>query len=146
MLTKMCSKCNVEKSLNEFFKHSTCRHGVNAQCKACAKHYVHSRKDSIKAYKTEYHIRNKEKIRNKNLLRNYGLSPDAFNILLKAQDGACKICGAVEKLDVDHSHSTGEIRGLLCGFCNRGIGIFKDSPELLYKAIRYLEETNKGAK
>lgn len=54
--------------------------------------------------------------------------------------------GGTAKLVVDHCHASGKIRGLLCDLCNRGIGHFNDSVELLYKAIKYLElhyETSK---
>ena len=66
--------------------------------------------------------------------------------LRSAQDGKCAICGVREayaprkRLAVDHDHRTGAIRGLLCGNCNAGLGQFKDNPELLAAAIRYLQE------
>ena len=66
--------------------------------------------------------------------------------LRKAQDGKCAICGVREayaprkRLAVDHDHRTGAIRGLLCGNCNAGLGQFKDNPELLAAAVRYLQE------
>jgi hypothetical protein len=70
--------------------------------------------------------------------------------LREAQDGKCAICGVAEayaprkRLAVDHDHRTGAIRGLLCGNCNAGLGQFKDSPELLAAAIRYLEANAPG--
>jgi hypothetical protein len=43
-------------------------------------------------------------------------------------------------LVIDHDHTTGEVRGLLCPTCNAGLGHFKDSPELLLKAALYLQK------
>jgi hypothetical protein len=52
---------------------------------------------------------------------------------------ACEICGKESsKLAVDHDHSSGEFRGLLCHGCNTGLGKFRDSPEMLQTAIDYL--------
>jgi hypothetical protein len=47
--------------------------------------------------------------------------------------------GAPRSMPVDHSHATGKVRALLCTSCNRGLGFFKDSPELLIEAAKYLE-------
>jgi hypothetical protein len=57
---------------------------------------------------------------------------------LKATVTQCVICGSQEKLVVDHSHKTGNIRGLLCNHCNRGLGHFRDDPMLLEFAAQYL--------
>lgn len=81
----------------------------------------------------------------------YRLSAAAYEDLLTRQGGACAVCTASQgdrALVVDHDHdccaskgSCGRcVRGLLCGKCNSGIGMFKDSPELLRKAIAYLEK------
>jgi hypothetical protein len=78
------------------------------------------------------------------LKRTYGLSKDEFDAMLAEQNGKCAICKAEapahhkKRLNVDHCHTTGMIRGLLCDACNRGLGLFKDNPELLHKAIQYL--------
>jgi hypothetical protein len=57
---------------------------------------------------------------------------------LKQSVDKCVICGSDEKLVVDHNHSTGDIRGMLCNHCNRGLGHFRDNPELLEFARIYL--------
>lgn len=60
--------------------------------------------------------------------------------LLLDQNGKCKICATdiAARPVVDHDHRTGEVRALLCGTCNSGIGMFKDDPALLEAAIQYL--------
>lgn len=56
---------------------------------------------------------------------------------------SCVICGAADGLAVDHCHTTGEIRGVLCRPCNLGLGYFRDDPERLLGAIKYLAEFKK---
>lgn len=78
------------------------------------------------------------------LRRKYGLSLDAWNELAVQQNFTCAICDTPQiemerGLFVDHDHSTGRVRGLLCNPCNRGLGYFKDRPILLQKAKDYLD-------
>lgn len=78
--------------------------------------------------------------RNQNLKAIYGISQKEYQDMYDAQDGLCGICQNHEKtLNVDHDHETGLIRGLLCGKCNKAIGLLDDSIETLYSAIDYLE-------
>lgn len=74
----------------------------------------------------------------------YGLSPEQYLEFYQKQEGKCKICGKElpdgEYLCVDHNKETGEIRGLLCDQCNRGLGYFHEVVEILKNAIKYLEE------
>lgn len=74
----------------------------------------------------------------------YGLSPEQYLELFTAQEGKCKICEKElpdgEYLHVDHNQATGEVRGLLCDQCNRGIGFFHENIEVMKRAIKYLEE------
>jgi len=62
-----------------------------------------------------------------------------FKELTQQQDGCCAICGEKAQLGLDHNHTTGSIRGLLCGLCNLGIGYLKEDPQRLVQAIAYLE-------
>ncbi len=72
----------------------------------------------------------------------YGITPDKFLEMLAEQDGKCKICGVEPTtqrgLHVDHCHTTGVVRGLLCHGCNVALGSMKDDPEILLKAVEYL--------
>jgi hypothetical protein len=76
----------------------------------------------------------------------YKISTDEFDFLLRAQRGRCAICGAAKNVEgktllcVDHCHETGSIRGLLCNRCNSGIGMLKDDPRLVARALRYLKK------
>lgn len=65
-----------------------------------------------------------------------------WQFLFDAQGGLCAICGrpgGVKSLNLDHRHDTLQVRGLLCGSCNRALGLFGDDIERLRAAIRYLQ-------
>ncbi|KKM81485.1 hypothetical protein LCGC14_1329300 [marine sediment metagenome] len=79
---------------------------------------------------------------NRRLVRKYGITLDDYDQMLKAQGGGCAICGRKptnRRLDVDHSHKSKNVRGLLCHKCNRGLPWFNDNPDVLRSAVRYLE-------
>lgn len=69
------------------------------------------------------------------------LSPEDYEALLQHQGGVCAICGRKpkERLVIDHSHSSGLVRGLLCNRCNLGLGLFEDDQKRLLAAIQYLK-------
>lgn len=77
----------------------------------------------------------------------YGITVDQLVRMTEAQSGLCAICGnppsgigkTGQRLHIDHDHITGVVRGLLCEFCNRGLGMFRDNPSLLTVAIQYLD-------
>ncbi len=76
------------------------------------------------------------------LKRTFGITGADYSRMLKEQGGVCAICSNAcktgRRLAVDHDHSTGKVRALLCANCNRGIGYLQDSPGLLAEAGRYL--------
>lgn len=87
------------------------------------------------AARRQYHLKSK-----------FGLSDAEYAAMLAEQGGVCAICGGEcatgWRLAVDHCHQTGQIRGLLCGRCNRAIGQMEDDPELLGAAANYLRSRN----
>lgn len=91
-----------------------------------------------------------EEKRKRRLKDSFGLSIEEHDFMLTKQGWGCGICGREHsdttgrRLAVDHCHRTGNVRGLLCGRCNSGLGQFADSEELLRKAIEYLNRPRSG--
>jgi hypothetical protein len=120
METRLCKKCNCEKPLTDFqqLKYNTRRFN----CKACRV------QEAIDA----------------RFQKTYGITLDEYHKLREEQNYSCKICGVHEenhsrgKLFVDHCHTTGKYRALLCTTCNSLLGMAKDNPELLAEAAEYL--------
>ena len=75
----------------------------------------------------------------KKRLRKYGLTPTAFDVLKMHQNGLCAICKEDKLLCVDHCHTTGYVRGLLCHKCNLLVGHLERMPELVNVALDYIE-------
>src|SRR5437879_6504440 len=81
--------------------------------------------------------------------KKYGLTPRDYDALSQAQGGVCASCGNGErshfrgetrKLAIDHCHQSGKVRGLLCGNCNRALGLLHEDPEKIKALLRYVEE------
>jgi Autographiviridae endonuclease VII len=89
-----------------------------------------------------------------NLLRMYGIDLAEYGRMYVEQGGVCAICrdrgerttAGRDTLHVDHDHETGKVRGLLCGVCNRGLGLLGDSPLYLRSALAYLEKHTPAAR
>jgi len=115
---------------------------MNKDNEAAYKHLDNLKKASSKYNKTD---KAKQGVRKWQLKTKYGLSLDDYNTLLKKQNHKCDICG-IDEVDtkkglcVDHCHIAGQVRSLLCTTCNSGLGMFKESEELLTKAILYLRK------
>ena len=140
---KICTVCKTSKPLSEYFANKRSSDGKGYRCKHCD---TNARKTSrVKSPAT------KEGYRRRSLMCAYGITLEEFDNMLKSQGGACRLCGTFNPLgegntgrvisfSVDHCHKTGRVRGLLCNPCNRGLGFLNDDPELLARAIKYLED------
>ena len=102
-------------------------------------------RESARKWRTD-HPERAYKVRRKcELKREYGLTLEEYDGMVIMQNGRCAICGrGDEQLGVDHDHSTGTVRGLLCQRCNGGIGFLQDNPDLTQKATDYLRGGNGG--
>lgn len=113
----ICSKCDEEKSLSEFYSRKAKKYKFRLICKECCKGV-----SRVNHFKTAY-----------------GLSPESLQEMRQAQDGKCAICcEPCSRLNVDHSHVTGKVRALLCPQCNAAIGMLKDSVVIAENAANYL--------
>lgn len=167
---KVCSRCKIEKSLSEFSKNKRTPDGLKYSCKACISsdyfknhkiekekrktHYNHNKQEYLsRSYRWREENPNKRQIseRKRALMKKYNLTWEAYEELFYAQEGECAICnlplalfpyGELPSACVDHCHSTGQVRGLLCYNCNLILGHAKDNKDILIKAIEYLGQTN----
>lgn len=122
-IKKGCNECKESKQGTEF---STCKEntdGLRGVCKECT---------TWRVKKTKYGIGKKE-----------------YHSMLKEQKGCCKIC-KTEKYSklgqdhnhfaIDHCHTTGKVRGLLCDACNKALGLLEDNTEYIENALNYIQE------
>jgi hypothetical protein len=125
---KTCSKCGEDKPLSEYYRRSQkAGGGHDAFCKECKR----------KSYVREY--------RWSKLKERYGITKEQYETMLEDQGGTCAICTSAStkgSLHVDHCHSTGRVRGLLCPECNKALGLLRDNVETLHRAIQYLRNPN----
>lgn len=129
-LTKTCTKCKETKPLEDgFHKSASASDGRASQCKQC----VNSIKRGSRA--RTYTSENRQKWA---LKSRYGLALSDVQTMLEKQGGACAICVLpLTKHHVDHCHSTGKVRGLLCHRCNTRLGGLDDQ-QWRDAAMRYL--------
>ena len=77
------------------------------------------------------------------LKRRYNLTTKQYSDMLSAQNSCCKICNTIMNPPcVDHSHTTGKTRGLLCMNCNTSIGLLKENTNIINNLIKYIKEHN----
>ena len=163
---KACRKCGITKPLTEFHRARDMRDGHRNECRDCwselckARYYENRDEYILRAQRwrernpekyEEWKRRNREENRDRiaasnrrgHLRRKYGLTIDEFEFLRVVQGDRCAICNELDPagLHIDHDHETGSIRGLLCGKCNKAIGLLREEPALFDAASRYLQRT-----
>lgn len=117
--TQVCKKCKIEKPFSSFHKDKRTGNQKRTTCIECRQFH-----------RAASH-----------------LPKEVYERLLQQQNNACAICGIDaselnKELSVDHNHETLQVRGLLCTYCNVGLGYFKDDTTLLSMAIEYLVTTD----
>lgn len=137
---KICSRCKVEKPLEDFHNCKGAPYDRAYYCKTCA--LSNARKHHVLRYKKD-EAYTKAK-RASWIKQRFGISLEEYEGILASQNNECAIC-EVKLLasgyltHLDHSHKTGKIRAFLCTNCNRGLGHFQDNQDLLRKAADYLD-------
>jgi len=135
---KTCNVCETARPLSDFGVRKTGRIGdLIMPCKPCKVKVHRQKRRANPAHFLK--IERKSKFKNQ-----YGITVEKYDEMLKAQGGGCGICGSktpstrTTYFAVDHCHTTGKVRGLLCTKCNRGLGLFNDRSDLLKLATTYL--------
>ena len=112
------------------------------------KKWKKNHREKYLAQKKRYYEKHKDQWVNQKhkIERKYGITEEQYKIMVIQQNNKCLICGKssnnqIRRLAIDHCHTTGKIRGLLCDNCNLGLGAFQDNPEILQSAIKYLENS-----
>ena len=149
---KICTYCDKEKPVHS---RGYCRNCYDKQLKASNPEYAKRQNENMRAWRQanpdkvkqrdkerwqDPAYKEKERIRKwTSVLTGYGLTQETYDDLVSK---GCQLCGAptAAKFHLDHCHTTGKFRGLLCSKCNNGLGMFGDSLDGLYKAIEYLKE------
>lgn len=159
----LCKKCKINKQTGDFEKgRRVCKKCRNEQKREAnrlwrrnnpevgsryGKLYYRTNKGEIRKRNMEWQKKNPDKVRANSLKSAHGISLEDYNKMSTRQEGKCAICLREEvngkRLSVDHNHSTGKIRGLLCDACNKSLGLMKESVEAIRNAASYLESFSK---
>lgn len=167
---KVCYTCKKYLGNACFYKDKSKKDGLLPTCKNCIRikkikdlelhpekiekrkiydrEYAKKNRDKKTQSSKEYAKKNRDKILYNSWkwsLKKFGLNPKDFEKMKMNQDNKCAICkddfsDMKRRPFVDHNHKTGKVRGLLCHFCNIGLGVFNDDITKLRNAIKYLKE------
>lgn len=156
---KTCRICNTVQNIDSFRIY---RGYVRGECRECENKIERDRRAknperyaaAARKWSREHpgqRNATKKAWRLKNLARhnaivrksNYGLTDGQYKILLDRQEWRCAICRGTERFSVDHCHASGQVRGILCCHCNRGLGGFLDSIPAMERAIEYLQKSRR---
>ena len=141
---RVCTRCQESKAISAYNSRGDGR--KLWWCKSCVGEYSKGYEktprgaERKKAAQDNWHRRNPDYY----IVRKYGLKPGQYDEMFRNQAGGCAICGTPprsgRRLDVDHCHGSGTVRGLLCTDCNLTLGKMQDSPERLRAAAAYVEQ------
>lgn len=167
---KTCTECKVKKLADEFYPNKNAATGLSSYCKRCwnvvikkryynkeyaakrKKIYVAKHTDKVIQGRKDYYLSNKPEIRRKarekELVVKYDLTREQYLKMFSDQSFQCAVCSGevvpfTRNAHVDHCHTTGKVRGILCKPCNQGLGFFRDDQTRLLNAVSYLKNSLK---
>ena len=134
---KLCSKCKQIKSYDDFSVSARNRSGRMSDCKSCRNAHRKATHDPLRA-------------RGYNLRRKYQLTNEQYEAMVQSQNRVCAICGTHESamlphkgqpgyLHIDHNHTTGVVRALLCNGCNTALGHVREDQMIVRALLAYLQ-------
>lgn len=139
---KTCKTCKLSKPLIDFSKDSRRKDGLSIYCRLCnaAKYRDHYNKQTPEQRKRTWNEAN---------IRRHGITVAEYDALLSRQNGVCAIClgdSGSRRFNIDHDHnccpelySCGKcVRGLLCGSCNKAIGLLREDKSVVLRVLEYL--------
>lgn len=146
---KQCCACGEVKSLADFHKTLRNPDGLAYKCKGCLRAYNRAQyaknPERARGYQRQWAGKNPARtraIKRKHNWAKQGIDPQAAKAALEKFSGCCELCErnypGKSGWHVDHDHATGRVRGVLCHWCNTGLGRFRDSVDLLRKAAQYV--------
>ena len=150
---KRCTKCGEIKEVGEFHRNKKVKSGLTSRCKLCSneicREYHEKNKDSCYEQTKKWREENRffyVLAQSRRAAKKWGGQPCIATAeeLEAAFMGKCEVCGVPEleltrKLQMDHSHLTGEFRGWLCHNCNVALGMLKDSREVILNLLLYAQ-------
>lgn len=148
---KTCTKCKQVLPIESFSmrpyrgesrRRSTCKKCNSIEVSTARKNWTPEQRAARKKNKKRWEQENSDKTRRvafRTFWRKRGFNPDEIESMYANKPESCQICGEKTSLVLDHCHKTNALRGWLCERCNKGIGLMRDSREILQAAIRYLD-------
>lgn len=128
------------RDADQFGRSAKGKHGRQSKCRKCQSQTA---MDWNRSHPERFSTNQRKSV----LKQKYGITPARWEEMLDEQGGGCAICGDAptgrNRLAVDHSHASGDVRGLLCFSCNTLLGHLRDDPTLLRRAIGYLTRARK---
>lgn len=144
---RKCTGCKALKPRNAFHNSKTSAGGIDSRCKKCRyemrRTWAKKNPAKIAEQNKRWRKNDPSRARDHHLKTNYGAPLGTYDKLFHEQRGRCAIClsnkpSGKGTFHLDHSHSTGKIRGLLCHHCNCALGHLSEDLTLFRNAVSYL--------
>jgi hypothetical protein len=136
---KQCRVCLIVKSIDNFYVKRKGKRGQNLYASRCKECHGKIHREKYYSESPDQKKRRQELAKKSHLSRKFGLTINEFSAMILEQNNKCKICECeMKQPQVDHNHSTGKVRSLLCKPCNMSLGLLKEDTKVLYNMISYI--------